>query len=402
MTYAPRTVYGTLDRRYAANKPKVCRYCQATGLFWRKSTDTGKWAFFDAYGQQHTCEAYRNRDNTPTPPPATAPVVDNSSLSAMLKAEADQHLAEILATAVKRLNEVGETEAGNVVDATEGIAEATARKIIAELVPVEHRIVIENANGAVNTIEGRPHMTFETLLQLCNLRDEKGQHIHTMLIGPAGSGKTTAAHLAAEALGLRFFERSMGLATSEWDLLGYRSPDGVYIPGLLREPYENGGLLMLDEIDNSNPSVLTTLNSALENGQCTFPDGAVKRHPDFICIAGGNTYGTGPDRMYVGRTQLDAATLDRFANLDWDYDEEAEIDWVGRDMIAWTRYVQAVRKAAMDNSMRVVVGPRASIKGAVALRAGMDSAIVVKAFLWKGMSGDDRSRLEYIVGPYSA
>jgi cobaltochelatase CobS len=206
--------------------------------------------------------------------------------------------------------------------------------------------------------------------------------------------------MVAEAMGLAFYERSMGMATSEWDLLGFRNADGDYVPGLLREPYENGGVLMLDEIDNSNPSVLTTLNSALESGMCTFPDGAVARHPDFICIAGGNTYGTGPDRMYCGRTQLDAATLDRFANLDWDYDEEAELDWAGRDQIAWTRYVQTVRRHAMENSMRVVVGPRASIKGAVALRAGIDPAIVVKSFLWKGMSGDDVARLSMLSGPY--
>ena len=393
-----RTVYGRLDRRYATNRERACRYCKQGGLFWRRDADE-KWAFFNLYNERHTCDEYRRRD-TPVPAPVVEAPTPNASISALLKAEADQHLATALAAAINKLQTHGASVEDMLGDRTEGIADAVARKVVAEMVPQEHVIRIENPSGDVVEVEGRPHMTFETLLQFCNLRDEKGYRVHTMLVGPAGSGKTTSAHMVAEAMGLAFYERSMGMATSEWDLLGFRNADGDYVPGLLREPYENGGVLMLDEIDNSNPSVLTTLNSALESGMCTFPDGAVSRHPDFICIAGGNTYGTGPDRMYCGRTQLDAATLDRFANLDWNYDEETELDWAGRDQISWTRYVQTVRRHAMENSMRVVVGPRASIKGAVALRAGIDPAVVVKSFLWKGMSGDDVARLSLLSGPY--
>jgi cobaltochelatase CobS len=174
------------------------------------------------------------------------------------------------------------------------------------------------------------------------------------------------------------------------------------VPGILREPFENGGVLMLDEMDNSNPSVLTTLNSALENDLCTFPDKAVERHPDFICIAGGNTYGRGSDRLYVGRTQLDAATIDRFTFVDWDYDEEAEFDWAGRDEYRWIEYVQKVRHVAFEHQMRVVISPRASIKGAKALRGGMPIDAILDGVLWKGMARDDRSRLEAIVGTYSS
>jgi hypothetical protein len=32
----------------------------------------------------------------------------------------------------------------------------------------------------------------------------------------------------------------------------------------------------------------------------------------FVCIAAANTFGTGADRQYVGRNQLDESTLDRF------------------------------------------------------------------------------------------
>ena len=67
---------------------------------------------------------------------------------------------------------------------------------------------------------------------------------------------------AAEILDLEFYEASMGPATSQWDLFGYRSPQGKYIPGILRQPFEFGGVLMLDEMDNANPNVMTALNSS--------------------------------------------------------------------------------------------------------------------------------------------
>ena len=47
-----------------------------------------------------------------------------------------------------------------------------------------------------------------------------------MLVGPAGSGKTTAAKNVATALGLRFYPKSMGPATDEFSLLGYRKCRG--------------------------------------------------------------------------------------------------------------------------------------------------------------------------------
>jgi len=152
--------------------------------------------------------------------------------------------------------------------------------------------------------------------------------------------------------------------------------------------------MMMDELDNANPNVLTAMNSALANGHANFPDSRVNMHPDFICVAAGNTYGRGADRLYVGRQQLDAASLDRFLNLSWDYDEDAEFDWAGKDQKNWTTYVQACRKVAATNQMRVVISPRASIFGAKLLRAGIDGKVVEEAALWKGMNVADREKIE--------
>lgn len=283
---------------------------------------------------------------------------------------------------------IPEAVAATVTTSRAKIAEI-ARKAIEDMVPVRHEITVRDGDTLRVVGSGTPHRLVQTLVDLATLR------LNIMMVGPAGSGKTTAARMAADALGVGYFERSMGPQTSQWDLLGYLSPDGAYVPGILRKAYEFGGVLMLDEIDNANPSVLTVLNSAVANGHCTFPDREVERHADFILIASGNTYGRGADRLYVGRMPLDGATLDRFAVLDWDYDESAEIEWAGgEDATEWVRYVQAIRHTAATLKMRVIVSPRSSIMGATMLRSGrFTRAQVEEIALWRGISADDRRKL---------
>ena len=205
--------------------------------------------------------------------------------------------------------------------------------------------------------------------------------------------------MVAEALDLPYQEISLGPATSQWDLFGFPSPNGDYVEPAtsIRKVYEFGGVLMLDECDNANASVLTAMNSALANGHATFPDARVARHPDFVCIAGANTFGRGADRMYVGRTQIDAATLDRFKLLPFDYDEEAELDWAGHDQRDWVRVVQKVRHAAEERQLRGIVSPRASINGADELRDGEEWNNCADEWIWNKMSKEDSDMLKAVV-----
>ena len=87
---------------------------------------------------------------------------------------------------------------------------------------------------------------------------------------------------------------------------------------------KNGGIFFLDEIDNSDPSALIVINSALANGYMAFPHETIDRHKDFRIIAAANTWGKGADLQYVGRNALDGATLDRFDNIFFDYDTKLE------------------------------------------------------------------------------
>jgi len=212
--------------------------------------------------------------------------------------------------------------------------------------------------------------------------------IWVMMVGPAGSGKTTAAKVVADKLGVKFYTQSICAQSSKADLQGYMDAKGEYNGTPFRQAFEHGGVYLLDEIDAGNPNVLTVLNAAIANLEYMFPDGKrVVAHKDFRCVAAANTYGRGADREYVGRNKLDAATLDRFAQLDWDYDERFEMRIAPR--ADWTRHVQKIRRAAENAGIRKVVSPRASINGGKLLNAGMAWGKVEKMILYAGL--DDAS-----------
>jgi cobaltochelatase CobS len=220
-----------------------------------------------------------------------------------------------------------------------------------------------------------------------------GEHVY--LVGPAGSGKTTLADQVAKALNLPF--RFCGALDSKYALTGFRDAHGHVARTPFRDAYEHGGVFLLDEIDASHPSVPLTLNAALANGHHDFPDAIVSRHPDFRCIAAANTYGAGADRVYVGRNQLDAATLDRFAMIPMDYDEKLEAH-IGADRPEWVRRVQAFRAAARKLALRIVVSPRATIRGIRLLAAGLPMERVEEITLWRGMDDATRTKMRDALG----
>ena len=251
-----------------------------------------------------------------------------------------------------------------------------ARAIINELSKINKTTVmkIELKDGKTKSL-GAVHRETEWLIKLLQ------RPRHALLTGPAGSGKTTCAEKVAEALGLSFHPMSVGPETMKSDLLGFIDANGNYHTTQVREAFERGGLLLLDEIDAGNGASMTILNSLLSNGYCSFPDGVVQRHPDFRCIAAANTFGRGADRLYVGRNQLDAATLDRFVVRAFDYDEELERRLAGND--EWVNRVQEVRAMASDLKLRVVVSPRASIIGAGMLEDGFSQEDVEESCIFK-------------------
>ena len=164
---------------------------------------------------------------------------------------------------------------------------------------------------------------------------------------------------------------------------------------MFREAYENGGVFHFDEVDNSHPSVLAVINAALANGHMAFPDGMVKRHPDFRCVASANTYGNGPDRAYVGRQAMDMATKDRFEIVSIPVDEALEESLCmahGLDAAKVKQvlgYVRYLRHQAETHKLPLSFSPRRSDSACALLAAGMDALTVLETSIRRGISDSD-------------
>jgi MoxR-like ATPase len=218
------------------------------------------------------------------------------------------------------------------------------------------------------------HSRLETLLHVMSTKQP------ALIVGPAGTGKTHAAWQASQAFDLPFYSISVGAQTSKTDLVGYLSPMGRYMTTAFRDAYENGGVFLMDEMDAGNPNVLIIVNQALAATKAPFPDGMVDRHEDFIFIATANTFGLGANRQYVGRNQLDAATLDRFVTIEWPVDEKLEGLLVAgyEHGDRWHKVVIKVRRHVDETGIRAVVSPRMTVRGAMLLELGIDVREVIE------------------------
>jgi cobaltochelatase CobS len=215
----------------------------------------------------------------------------------------------------------------------------------------------------------------------------RGDHVY--LYGPAGSGKTTMGQKAAEAFGLQFY--MVAQVEDQYALLGFTIPNPTSPTGYdvvrtqFREAFEHGGLLLWDELDRSGAGAVTAINAALANGFCAFPDGLVYMHPDFKLIAAGNTTMRGASNLYAAAQQQDASVLDRFAFIPFGYDAHIEDSHPQATDKDWVAYVRAVRQAASESGLDVVVSPRATYRGCVALASGETWDDVAETYLFKGI-----------------
>ena len=271
------------------------------------------------------------------------------------------------------------------------VAHARLAEKIEAMQPKVTQIVIKDRPTV--TLKGVQHMAFADIMMSISAR------CNTFLVGPAGTGKTTMVQQVAEALGLRFHAENLTAATTEYSLKGFTDANSGYKATPLRELFANGGVYLLDEIDNANPNVLGVLNSALSNGFMAFPDGMVQKHPEFIAVAAGNTYGNGATAEYVGRNPIDGATLDRFAFFNVDIDEAVEDAMLaGFNLPTATAkvWLEAVRRSRLNvahHGLRVIVSPRATANGASLLHQGMSMDKVYNSTVLKGAKQDQVEKI---------
>ena len=247
-----------------------------------------------------------------------------------------------------------------------------------------------------------PHAALPTMLR----KWERGR-VNLMLVGPAGTGKTTLASDFARAIGQPFGFLSLSEGVSESAIWGRTlpNPEGVwrFLPAAFYRCYVNGGVFLFDEFDSADANLLTSINAALANGQLANPfdpeSEPVKRHPDCVIVCACNTWGTGSDRVYAGRNALDGATLDRFvlAQVWIDYDERLE-QRLAESVLAQSQadalrsWVRRIREAIKTYQLRRIASTRLVVSAAADLAAG-DLISDVETEYLEGWSADERSKV---------
>ena len=198
---------------------------------------------------------------------------------------------------------------------------------------------------------------------------------NAFLVGPAGSGKTTAAKQVREVLAADFDRPdyeciATGAVADGFALLGYKNATGEYVPTGFRRAVEFGHLFLFDEVAASGADATLVINS-LDNGFIAFPDKTIPLHPHFRLICGDNTDGSGATMEYTGRSRLDGAFLDRFVRVDWQPDPRIE-SHLSRGDSQWLECVRAIRAFAKAREiLEVVATPRAIRRGPLLLAQGM-------------------------------
>jgi MoxR-like ATPase len=293
-------------------------------------------------------------------------------------------IEDVLENKIKEIDKRLGSNQGNLSDEIKAV-----KKEIEDLKTRKPLDLIVKTDKSKSQDLGIQHVQLPALLQIL------ANKLNVYLVGPAGAGKTYAAIQCAKALGVEFY--FTGAVASEFKLTGFIDAQGRIVSTEFRKAFENGGLFLFDEIDASYPQAVLAFNAALANDYMDFPDKRVERHENFYCIAAANTYGQGADRQYVGRNQLDAASLDRFVFLDWKYDENMERALAGNQ--DWSDYVQKIRRCIEALRIRHIVSPRASIYGAKLLAYGVERETVEQTILWKGLDEATKNKILENIAP---
>jgi cobaltochelatase CobS len=204
------------------------------------------------------------------------------------------------------------------------------------------------------------------------------------LYGPAGSGKNHVLQQIAEELGIEFYFTNS--VQQEFKITGFIDAGGNYHETEFYKAFKNGGLFFLDEMDASIPEVLVLLNAALANGYFEFPTGKIDAHEDFRVVAAGNTVGTGADEQYSGRLQLDQATLDRFAMIEFDYDRNIELA-ISKGNEELVQFIRSLRNQAKTKGINATFSYRC-ISMVTKLEGKLELKEVVRMAVVKGMDMD--------------
>jgi MoxR-like ATPase len=390
---------------------------QAANVVERRGTGKFNWRLTSsAWNRENPFKSSTSTQTQATPAPVAQQTssIDNTQLAAMMR-QSDEQFAKLLEHN-KSLNAA--------VAALVTITSEQKQQIEALQQQQPKQVVLSSTSKKTKaiTIE-RTHEAFEEVLRLANRRQ------NVLLIGPAGCGKSVLASQIATALELPFYSISCSIGMSEGQITGRLLPH-ERTPAQYKEAiasmtkqkfsrgeaiqliaggasafhfcetsfikaYEQGGVFLLDELDACDPNVLLVINQAIASDSMPLPNRVenpvAKKHEDFVLLAAANTFGRGADRLYVGRSQLDESTLDRFrigqVCLDYDSNLESQIC----SSVELLDRVRVIRQRCVENRMERIVSTRFLAESEKALADGESIAYVLEK-LTAGWSASEKAK----------
>ena len=295
--------------------------------------------------------------------PAAKPAPEPAPAAAPAPAKPDR-----VAEAFDILSSVFGSKGSVDPEAVRAIAEDAANEAVAKAASsgtLSYRVVVERPDASEWTPpSGAVHKQFEDAMQWVSVGEP------VLLKGPAGTGKSMLASQLAEALGRPFGQMALTGGTTEAHFVGRNLPDSSgefrFRTTPFLDAFENGGVMLLDEVDACDENVLLAINNGIANGTLPVPGREdapyAKKHDDFVLVAAANTWGTGPSAMYVGRNQLDEAFLDRFAKVEVDYDRDLEASLCADGAMDLAQAWWKLRDAVQDAQLRRVVSMRSLLR----------------------------------------
>lgn len=231
---------------------------------------------------------------------------------------------------------------------------------------------------------------------------------NVLILGPTASGKTKGVQVVAEELGLPVSIKVVGGQSTEASIMGYMNATGNYVEGIAYKPFTEGGILLIDEIDNGNPNVNLTLN-ALADGKVAFPCGMKTRHKDFCLVATANTI-NGATIEYCGRNRQDAALVNRFIFMRWDYDTKLELliaineykrvarlDVLTEEQLkivnTVVKEIWKFRDAVKELKINHIISPRTTLQVVRKLATGRSKKEIMKSVILKFLDTDSAKKL---------
>jgi cobaltochelatase CobS len=155
------------------------------------------------------------------------------------------------------------------------------------------------------------------------------------LYGKAGTGKTVLAKDVANYLGYGDADNYYIINCSQWtspmQIIGGFGIKG-YKEGELAKAWKNGGILILDELPKLDPNTAGILNDALseatrDTAYITNGEGIkLLKHPQFGCIATGNTDMKTVGASFSGNNRQDYSLVDRFTGSMYIIKENEELE----------------------------------------------------------------------------